>query len=73
MSLVLRDIRNGTALDEVTLEDGTLHYMSGVAKDIIEGVQRTRMLSGKGKVTDTEIFSAMTGWTNGYLRLDDHQ
>lgn len=69
MSLRLIAVANMELGDVITLQEGVLSYRSGMAGPIFEGVRTRHRLAGKGDLTDTQLYNAMSGFTNGYVRI----
>ncbi|MBF8193276.1 hypothetical protein ITP53_47940 [Nonomuraea sp. K274] len=60
------DVSDGTVLDTIRLDGGTLVYDTGEARDVVESVRR-RTPGG----SDQAVYDALVagGWSNGYATI----
>lgn len=56
---------DGDEFDVLSLVKGSIRYSTGIAKDMIEKIQKSSGLA------DADLFDTLDGWSNGYIIIEE--
>lgn len=72
MALVMRAVNDDTKIfDVITLVGGRLRFETGAARPMFDNTKKARnRLQGK-HTTDAQLYAALNGWSNGYIKIQE--
>lgn len=71
MALVAKAVNDDTViLDTITLVGGKLRFETGAAKAMFDNIRKTRAHMGR-HTTDAQLYAALSGWSNGYIKIQE--